>query len=44
VPYKLVKLKDNKVLHMTEEQKEEWEKKLKGEEFNAAEKGRDEVP
>lgn len=42
VPYKLVKLKDNKVLHMTEEQKEDWEKKLKGEEFNAAEKGRDE--
>ena len=32
VPYKLMKLKDNKNLHMSEEEKMEWEKKLTGKE------------
>jgi len=31
VPYKLVKYKDNKFLHMSEEERHEWEKKLTGE-------------
>jgi hypothetical protein len=38
VPYKLVKYKDNKFLHMSEEEKHEWEKKLTGEDVDEAEK------
>ena len=31
IPYKLMKVRDNKNLHMSEEEKMEWEKKLTGE-------------
>jgi len=38
VPYKLIKVKDNKLLHMSEEEKASWEFKLTGEEVNEVEK------
>lgn len=38
IPYKLMKVRDNKLLHMTEEEKMKWEKELTGEERTEREK------
>jgi len=43
VPYKLKKIKDNEMLHMSEEKKAEWEFKLTGEEVNQVEKRNDKI-
>lgn len=43
VPYKLMKVKDNTFLHMSEEQKAEWEKKLTGEERDEADVKREKI-
>jgi len=43
VPYKLMKVKDNKLLHMSAEEKEAWEKKLTGEERDEADVKRDKI-
>jgi len=43
VPYKLKKVKDNELLHMSPEKKAEWEKKLTGEERDEADVKREQA-